>query len=118
MAATGDPDPFDLSALDLRLRAGSACVDRGGFLTEAAEDGQASTTLRVDDAGYFIDGYGIVGPDLIQLEGQTRAVSIAAVDYGTDTLTLAEPLSWSAGDGVSLPYRGARPDQGLHERRE
>jgi len=118
VAATGDPDPFDLSALDFRLRADSPCVDRGGFLTEAVEDGQASTTLRVEDAGYFIDGYGIVEPDLIQLEGQTRAVAIAAVDYDTDTLTLAEPLTWSAGDGVSLPYHGARPDQGLHERRD
>ncbi|GEM_PF-1880723 len=118
VAATGDPDPSALSALDFRLRADSPCVDRGGFLTEAVEDGRASTALRVADAGYFIDGYGIVEPDLIQLEGQTRAVAIVAVDYDRDTLTLAEPLTWSAGDGVSLPFHGARPDQGLHEHRE
>jgi len=72
----------------------------------------------VADAGYFFDGYGIVEPDLIQLEGQTQAVAIATVDYATNTLTLAEPLSWSAGDGVSLPYGGARPDQGRYERWE
>jgi hypothetical protein len=45
-------------------------------------------------------------------------VAIVAVDYDRDTLTLAEPLTWSAGDGVSLPFHGARPDQGLHEHRE
>lgn len=118
LSAAGDPDPFDPFALDFRLEAGSPCVDNGGFLAQATNDGQDSTDLQVDDAGYFIDGYGMVEPDLIQLEGQTRAVAIAAVDYDTDTLTLAEPLTWSAGDGVSLPYHGARPDQGLHERRE
>ncbi|MBN2192491.1 MAG: hypothetical protein JW751_06710 [Polyangiaceae bacterium] len=31
--------------------------------------------------------------------------------------TLAEPLTWRSGDGVSLPYGGERPDQGVYEQR-
>jgi hypothetical protein len=42
-------------------------------------------------------------------------VGIAAVDYLARTITLAEPLTWSSGDGVSLPYRGKCPDQGMYE---
>jgi hypothetical protein len=117
-AATGDPDPFDLAALDFRLQPGSPCIDNGGFLTQATNDGQDSTDLEVADAGYFFDGYGIVEADLIQLEGQSVAVAVAAVDYDTNTITLAEPLSWSSGDGVSLPYQGASPDQGIYEYRD
>jgi hypothetical protein len=118
VAASGDPDPFDFTALDFRLRPDSPCIDHGGFLTQATNDGQDSTSLRVADADYFFDGYGIVEADLVQLEGQSRAVAIAAVDYDTNTITLAEPLTWSSGDGVSLPYQGARPDQGMHEYRD
>ncbi|MBN1605610.1 MAG: hypothetical protein JW940_03215, partial [Polyangiaceae bacterium] len=106
VAAAGDPDPFDFEALDFRLQADSPCIDHGGFLTVATNDGKDSTTLEVDDADYFFDGYGIVEPDRVQLEGQTRTVAISAVDYLARTITLAEPLTWSSGDGVSLPYRG------------
>ncbi len=118
LTATGDPDPFDFDALDFRLRADSPCIDNGGFLTQATNSGQSSTTLEVVDAGYFFDGFGIVEADLIQLEGQTQAVSIAAVDYAADTITLTEPLTWTAGAGVSLPFYGSQPDQGMHERWE
>ena len=86
--------------------------------TQATNDGQDSTSLQVADAGYFFDGYGIVEADLIQIEGQSVAATIAAVDYATNTITLAEPLSWTAGDGVSLPYHGALPDQGIYEHRD
>ena len=115
LAATGDPDPFDFTTLDFHLAAGSPCIDNAGFLTQTANSGQSSTTLEVADAGYFFDGYGIVEADLIQLEGQTQAVGIAAVDYDTDTITLVEPLTWAAGDGVGLPFHGSQPDQGMYE---
>ena len=81
----------------------------------ATKDGRHSTVLEVDDADYFFDGYSIVEPDRVQLEGQTRTVVVAAVDHDTRTITLGEPLTWSSGDGVSLPYRGKRPDQGMYE---
>jgi len=38
------------------------------------------------------------------------------VDYTGNTLTLEEPLSWSAGLGVHLAYTGDAPDAGAFER--
>ncbi|MBN1605608.1 MAG: sulfatase-like hydrolase/transferase, partial [Polyangiaceae bacterium] len=42
------------------------------------------------------------------MAGRSRrgTVAISTVDYLARTITLAEPLTWSSGDGVSLPYRG------------
>ena len=84
-------------------------------MTQATNDGQDSVSLEVADARYFFDGYGIVAGDLIQLEDQSLAVPITAVDYDSNVITLADPLSWSSGDGVSLPYQGSAPDQGMYE---
>ncbi|MFC1609950.1 MopE-related protein [Myxococcota bacterium] len=118
LTATGDPDPFDFAALELQLADGSPCINNGGFLTQATNAGDNSTDLQVIDAGYFFDGYDIVEPDMIQLEGQTVAVPIDAINYATNHITLAEPLSWNPDDGVSLPYHGVLPDQGIHEYRD
>jgi hypothetical protein len=112
-----EPDPFDFDALDFHLRDDSPCVNNGGFLSTATGAGENSTTLVVADAGYFFAGHGVVEADLVQLEEQSTAVAITAVDYASNTLTLAEPLTWADGDGVSLPYHGSRPDQGAYENR-
>jgi hypothetical protein len=37
------------------------------------------------------------------------------IDYDSNTITLDSPLSWAAGTGVSLPYFGSKPDQGVYE---
>jgi hypothetical protein len=42
-------------------------------------------------------------------------VSAARPRYATNTLTLACPLHWSVGQGVSLDYDGAAPDLGACE---
>jgi len=117
VALGAEPDPFDFDALDFHLHDDSPCVDNGGFLTTAVNAGDNSTSLVVTHAGYFFAGYGVVDPDLIQLEGQAVAVALTAVDYASNTLTLAEPCSWTVGTGVSLPYHGVRPDQGAFENR-
>jgi len=114
-SATGTPDPADFGFYDFLLQAGSPCRNNGGFLTQAVSAGQDSTLLEVDHAGYFSDGHSVVEADMIQLEGQATALMITAVDYATNTLTLATPLTWEAGDGVALPYFGAAPDQGAYQ---
>lgn len=115
VAAEGVPDPSDFGFYDFHLRAGSPCIDAGEFLTRTTNAGTGATVLAVEDSGYFSDGEGLVAGDLIQLEGQDRAVRVAAVDHAARTLTLAEPLTWTAGTGVALPYAGARPDPGMYE---
>jgi hypothetical protein len=91
-------------------------IDRGAFLTVAIEAG-SGTSLRVADAGYFYDGYGISGEvgDVIQLAGQTQTALVVAIDYALNTLTLSQSLTWSANQGVSLAYRGTAPDMGAFE---
>ena len=113
---SGTPDPLDFGVFDFHLQTGSPCIDAGGFLTTTANDGTDATVLVVEDAGYFTDGAGLVEGDMIQLEGQDVAVTITGIDYAAGTLTVDTPLTWSAGTGVSLPYFGARPDQGAYER--
>lgn len=112
---SGNPGPFDFDVYDFRLTTSSPCIDGGEFLTVTTGAGQASTTLAVEDAGYFSDGNGVMPGDLIQLEGQITVARIVSIDYGANTLTLDTPLTWQAGTGVAQPYAGARPDPGAFE---
>jgi len=40
---------------------------------------------------------------------------VTAVNYTTNTLTLADVITWTSGAPVSLPYSGSRPDIGAVE---
>jgi len=106
----------DEASYDFTLKGASPMIDAGIFLAQAAGSG-SGTTLAVDDARYFHDGFGIEGVagDRIQLEGQTDTATVVGIDYDANTLTLDRSLSWSAGQGVSLAYQGAAPDIGAHE---
>jgi hypothetical protein len=120
---SGDPlfvsksgtDPFSTALPDLNLQASSPCIDAGGALTTTSSSGTNSTTMTVADANYFMDGYGLVPGDTIQLMGSTTRAKIKAVNYSTKTLTLETPMTWSSGQGVALSYSGGAPDQGAHE---
>ncbi len=115
---SGEAIPSDFTVFDFHLKKASPCIDAGGFLTTAEKGGDNETALEVTDAGYFTDGFGIVEGDFIQLENQSTPVQIEKIDYDTNTITLKDARSWSANSGVSLPYFGKRPDQGVFEFRE
>jgi hypothetical protein len=106
----------DEGSYDFTLKNTSSMIDAGDFLAWVVSSG-SGTTLQVDDARYFHDGFGIEGMagDLIQLEGQTGTATIVDIDYSSHTLTLDRPLAWSAGQGVSLAYWGTAPDIGAYE---
>ncbi len=112
-----NPQFVNTTTLDFRLQNNSPLIDAGDFLTKTAEAKTNSTSLRVQDARYFYDGYGIAGEqgDLIQLQGGTTTARVVAVDYATNTLTLDRPLSWNAGQGVTLLFGGNAPDIGAFE---
>ena len=98
------------------LSAGSPAIDAGGFLTTvaAAVSPCVPTKLRVQDARYFIDGYGMVPGDTIRIGALTRQVM--AVDYANNELTLdTSALGVTVGTPVSYPYVGAAPDIGACE---
>jgi len=113
---TAAPAFVDASGRDLRLTSNSPLIDAGAFLTTTTSSG-SGTLIPVQDAAYFYDGWSIPGEqgDLIQLEGQAQTARIVSIDYSNNRITVDRTLSWSAGQGVSLPYYGAAPDIGAFE---
>jgi PKD repeat protein len=110
----GNPYFADEGNNDFHLIFGSPCIDAGAFLTNTRQAG-SGTTILVENAGYFIDGFGIVEGDIIQLQGQTQTAKIISVDYSGNTLSINGFLEWTSGQGVSLAYSGSAPDIGAFE---
>ena len=118
-ANVGGVNDYDNSNFDpqsLQLRSQSPMIDAGAFLTATITGGNG-TSILVEDASYFYDGWGIPGEqgDLIQLEGQTETARITSIDYDNNRITVDRALSWNAQQGVSLAYHGSAPDIGAFE---
>jgi hypothetical protein len=122
MSIEADPQ-FDNSPLDptgfnpswsFSLRSTSPAVDAGRSVAFAQNSGSGSTTLVVDNAYCFCDGFGITDGDLIRI-GRGKPVRIASIDYDTHTITLAEACSWINGMGVDVGAEGVAPDIGARE---
>ena len=114
---TSDPGFTNAAARDYTLVSSSAQINAGSFLTLTNGTGSSSTSMVVDEAGVFFDGYTITGEvgDLIQLDGQATQVRVTAINIGTNTMTLSAPLTWSDNQGVALAYYGSAPDRGAFE---
>jgi hypothetical protein len=113
---------------DLRLQSSSGAIGGGRHLTRAVGSGLSSTTLVVDDAGYFQDGTagsdlarGVTFfPDWIAIGTVNNVVQISGIDYTTNTVTLASPANWNDHDRVwlykksdgTIVLRGTAPDFG------
>jgi hypothetical protein len=112
-----DEDPHfepDFSrAYACKLKDGSPCIDAGKFLTHTVGAG-SGTTIKVEDAGYFTDGFGIADGDLIKV-GDNGPVRIVEMDYINNTITVDKSITWNDGDSVSLPRSGTAPDVGAYE---
>jgi hypothetical protein len=119
--------PFVNSNSNWSLVSGSPLIGAGGSLTTAIGSGSSSTSLTVGDAYYFQDGWGFpngtglgqVSPDWIRI-GASTTVQISSIDYATNVITLANPVSWNGSDPIYL-YKnstgiqvllGANPDIG------
>ncbi len=110
-----DPGFINSSGKDFHLQQNSPMIDAGVFLAHTTNSGTNSTMIKVDDAGWFIDGFGIVSGDTIQLEEQSDYIVIQSVDYVNKLLTTKQPITWKKGQGVSLKYVDKRPDIGAFE---
>jgi parallel beta-helix repeat protein len=110
-----DPEFVDEDNKNFELQENSPMVDAGAFLATTTSSGTNSTVIEVDDAGWFIDGFGIVSGDTIKFEGQTDYVVIDSINYTTQSLIIDRTASWEENQGVSLKYYNTRPDVGAHE---
>jgi hypothetical protein len=100
---------------DFHLQVSSPCINNAGFLTEIVSDTGSGTQIKVNDAGYFVDGWGIIEGDIIQLQNSTQRVKVISVNYELNTLDLDRIIVWTEGQGVALAYEGSNPDQGAYE---
>jgi len=88
---------------DMSLQAGSPAIDAGGELTiVAASDSGSGTSLVVEDAHYFQDGWAGVQADWIAVGSASNTVQIATINYDTNTITLASAISRNGNDPVYL----------------
>lgn len=110
-ATNKDPNVADRP--DLHLAPDSPAEDRAGWLTSITSKSSRGTTFQVADAGYFMDGWGIIEGDRIQLQGQKLAVAVTSVD--NQTITVDRELSYETGQGVALAYSGNAPEPGAFE---
>jgi hypothetical protein len=95
------------SSGNFNLAAGSPALNAGTHLTTvAAGDSGSGTSLVVTDAAFFQDGLGLnaagVQADCIAVGTASNHVCVTAVNYSTNTLTLASSISRSSGQGVYL----------------
>lgn len=124
-------DPSSATLPNLALQSSSPAIDGATHLTQANGIGSNSTTLIVDDALYFQDGSwgsdlarGVtLFPDWIAIGSVSNTVRISSIDYATNTITLAQPMTWSdnapiwlykKSDGSAVLH-GTAPDYGAHE---
>lgn len=108
------PQFVDSAASNFRLAGSSPARDAGTTLTTATSAGSSSTSLVVADARFFTARFGVMGGDTLRI-GSAAPVAITAVNYSTNTLTLAAARTWSSGAPVSLDYKGSAPDMGAWE---
>ena len=121
---TGDPRFVDVASPinvnntnypNFQLQTGSPCIDTGVFLTTVSSAGGSETTFQVADPYYFMDGWGIIQGDQIQLQGSTVKARITSVNYSTKTISVDTTVTWTQSQGVALAYSGAAPDAGAFE---
>ena len=136
ITSTGDPKFVDTDLSDstssttpnLSLQSGSGAIDAGTYLTQANGSGGNSTTLVVDDALFFQDGtwgssLSNIQADYIAIGTVSNTVQISSIDYSTNTITLASPITWSDNTSIwlykdssgNIVLRGSAPDIGAYE---
>lgn len=103
-------NPISVGLPDLSLKTNSPCIDAGTFLTRVTSTSGSGTSFAVADPYFFQSGSGGIPGDWVQLQGQTNPAQITAINGMT--LVLNKSVTWTNGQGVSLPFSGKAPDIG------
>jgi hypothetical protein len=117
-------NPYFVGTTDFHLQSTSNARNKGGALTTvAAGDSGSGTTLVVSDAGFFQPGWAGTQGDWIAVGTVSNVAQITAINYSTNTITLASGITRSNGNSVWL-YKnssgirvlyGTAPDIGAYE---
>ena len=117
-----NPQLKDLTTFTLNIT--SPAIDKGSYLTNVSvSDTGSGTTLIVNNAGFFQDGWAGTQPDWIAVGNAANIVQISSINYLTNTITLANTINRSANNPVYL-YQdssgrrvlyGNTPDIGANE---
>jgi hypothetical protein len=105
---------YDVKNEGYNLTVGSPCIDNGTWLT-LCNGGGTGTVITVDEANYFFGGISSLGVQGDDITIGTEDVTITAVDYGSEVITIDREISWNDGYFVSLRYNGSAPDIGAIE---
>jgi len=96
-------NPMFVGPSDFRLQAGSPARGAGAPLTSvASNDSGSGTTLVVVDSHFFQDGWAGVAPDQIAIGTPGNSAQISSINYSTNAITLAAPISRSPGQPIWL----------------
>lgn len=113
---SGDPKFTNKDTFNFTPAADSPLRNSGDWLTTITSPTGSGTSFTVADPGYFMDGWGIIEGDLIQLQGYATPVRITSVNYSTKVITVNQSVSWTQGLGVAYQYNESAPDIGAIER--
>jgi hypothetical protein len=94
-----------------QLTTSSAGHGSAAPLTHLTADAVQSTTLHVDDALWFSDGFGVTTGDTLRIGASTH-LHVTARDVEAKTLTVAEPVTALSGAAVQL--QADTGDLGVH----
>ena len=102
-----DPQFNNYAGGDYSLKSTSPARNAGTYLTTANGSGSNSTTLTLADVTFFQDATGGmtgVQPDCISITTATNHACIVAgsINYSTNTVTLASPMTWSSGAPIYI----------------
>ncbi len=107
-----DPQFIDPNSGNYHLQDGSQCIDAGINLTRTVSSGSGNA-IKVEDALFFSDGYGLVTPDMIRVG--TNVVKLVEVNYDSNIVVIDQSISWQMDDPVSLDFVDDAPDIGALE---
>lgn len=108
-----DPQLIDPDNGDFNLSISSPCIDAGDNLTRTNGAG-TGTIFTVDNANYFMDGWGLINGDIIFV-GDDSDLMVTTVDYDTKTITVNRSFTWADNDEVGFNFYGNAPDIGAYE---
>jgi hypothetical protein len=107
-----DPDFIDETSNNFYIQSTSPAINNGRPITNITSPSGSGSVFNVQNADFFIDGYGVAEGDLITIAGTQTA---RIINITANTITLDKSVSWSTGDPVNWRNQDTNPDIGAYE---